>query len=450
MDVNKFYEELEKKAKDKGISEIEIYYQKKKEFNCKVFRGKVEKYQISEESGLSIRGMYNKRIGYYYTELLDTSFISEIVNSIIESSKNIEVLDEEITGEKITLINNDDYDLNLKAIDREDIIKKMIDAETELLSESNYIVDAPYNMFADIEYENILINSKGLKLNQKSNLYYCVLSALAKKEEQSKTSVNIFVNRNLDILDYKPIIKTVAKESIDLLSASSVESGIYDVVFRNDVASEILNSFYQIFSGEMRIKGLSLLDGKLGEKIGSDVLSIIDDPFNKEAIIKRTFDDEGTMTTKKTLVEDGIFKSFLHNKKTAKKTGEKNTGNGYRSSYKSTIDVSSTNLFIERGNSKLDEVIGSIEEGILIIDVQALHSGLSVISGDFSLPAQGYYIKNGVINRSVDSITVSGNILDLFANTVNICEDLKFYLPNGMGSVGSPSIHVKGINISGK
>jgi len=450
MDVNKFYEELEKKAIDKGISELEIYYQKKKEFNCKVFRGKVEKYQISEESGLSIRGMHNERIGYYYTELLDTSVINEIVNSIIESSKNIEVLDEEITGENITLTNNDDYDSDLKDIDREDIIKKMIDAETKLLSKSNYIVDAPYNMFADIEYENSLINSKGLKLNQKSNMYYCVLSALAKKGEQNKTAINIFVNRDLDVLNYKDIIKEVAKESTDLLSASSVKSGIYDIVFRNDVASEILNSFSPIFSGEMRIKGLSVLDGKLGEKVGSGVLSIIDDPFNKKAIIKRTFDDEGTMTTKKILVEDGIFKSFLHNKKTAKKTEEKNTGNGYRSSYKSTIDVSSTNLFIEQGNSKLDEVIKDIEEGILIIDVQALHSGLSVVSGDFSLPAQGYYIKNGVIDGSVDSITVSGNILDVFANIVTVCDDLKFYLPNGMGSVGSPSIHVKGINVSGK
>ena len=184
--------------------------------------------------------------------------------------------------------------------------------------------------------------------------------------------------------------------------------------------------------------------------MGNDLLTIIDSPFEKSAYIHRKFDDEGMLTKEKNLIESGVLKGYLHNSKTARKMNSENTGNAIRGSIKSSLGISHTNLFIKPNRGTLEEMIKEMENGILIIELQALHSGLNSISGDFSLPAQGYLIKSGEIVGAVDNITIAGNIMDVFNNVEKIGEDLEFYLPNNMGSVGSPSIMVKDINITGK
>ena len=68
----------------------------------------------------------------------------------------------------------------------------------------------------------------------------------------------------------------------------------------------------------------------------------------------------------------------------------------------------------------------------------------------FSLPVQGYFVENGKIKGSVDRIMISGNILDIFDSIKAVGNDLKFYIPNGMGSVGSPSLYIEKMNVSGK
>lgn len=444
--IEKFYFNLEKQAIEEGFESIEMFYQKNKEFTTKIFRSEIEKYQIAEESGISIRGMFDEKIGYYYSENIDETIIPDALQMMKESSKLIEIKDETILDDVQVIKDDSDY---FKFSDHSGLVEKMMGAEEDLKSKFEKIVDVPYNLYSDIESETTIMNSYGLNLNQKMSLYYYVISALAKNTERSKTSLQILTGResawNLEVA-----VNQIGMEATALLDAEPVESGTYELILKNNVAGEILNAFSGIFSGEMVVKGISVLKDRLNEQIGSKALTIVDDPSSENALIHRAFDDEGTKTDYKAIIDQGKLLRFLQNSKTAKKLGMDRTGNAYRSSIQSQLGISHTNMYIKPGDYKFEDLVSEVKKGIIVTDVQALHSGLNPISGDFSLPVQGYLVEGGLVKGTVDQITISGNVIDLFQSLEKVADDLKFYLPNGMGSVGSPSLYINKINVAGK
>ena len=191
---------------------------------------------------------------------------------------------------------------------------------------------------------------------------------------------------------------------------------------------------------------VSLLKGKEGEIIASPIVTIIDDPLMNDGLASAPFDDEGVATFTKALVSEGKLVTLLHNLKTANKQGVKTTGNGFKSSYASSIGVSESNLYLQEGKMTFDQLMSEIGEGVIITDLAGLHSGANVVSGDFSLAAKGFYVENGKKTFPVEQITVAGNYFDLLKNIVVIGNDLKFPMSN----IGSPSVIVEGLSIAGK
>ena len=101
--IELFYNELQEKAIKMGFESIEIFFKKTLEFSTKIFRGEIEKYQNTEESGISIRGIYKGKIGYYYSEKIDEEIIEDALLMIIDNSELIEVKDEMILKDKFEI-----------------------------------------------------------------------------------------------------------------------------------------------------------------------------------------------------------------------------------------------------------------------------------------------------------------------------------------------------------
>ena len=180
--------------------------------------------------------------------------------------------------------------------------------------------------------------------------------------------------------------------------------------------------------------------------IASEVVTIIDDPLMDGGLASAPFDDEGVATFTKGLVSNGKLVTLLHNLKTAHKQGVKTTGNGFKSSYASSVGVSESNLYLQKGSMSFDDLMKEIGEGVIITDLAGLHSGANTVCGDFSLAAKGFYVEGGKKSFPVEQITLAGNYFDLLKNIVSIGDDLKFPMSN----VGSPSVIVEGLSIAGK
>jgi PmbA protein len=154
-------------------------------------------------------------------------------------------------------------------------------------------------------------------------------------------------------------------------------------------------------------------------------------------------------TRTKTVIENGKLKTFLHNLKTAKKDGVESTGNASRASFKAPVGISPTNFFIQPGELSYEDMIKRMGDGLIIIDVQGLHSGANPVSGDFSLGAYGYLVEKGQIVRPVEQITVAGNFFTLLETVEEIGSDLKFGRPSPGGYVGSPTLLVRHLSVAG-
>lgn len=189
-----------------------------------------------------------------------------------------------------------------------------------------------------------------------------------------------------------------------------------------------------------------MLKDKIGEDIGSSKFTLVDDPFASEGFNSSTFDDEGTATKYKKIIDNGNLKTYLYNWKSANKDNVASTGNGFRNSYKSSVSTSATNLYVEKGDKSLDEIFETVDSGVYITDLQGLHSGLNPVSGDYSLSANGYEIENGKIKRPINQITIAGNFFETLRDIEEIGNDLRF----SMNGVGSPAIKVKKLAIAGE
>jgi len=190
--------------------------------------------------------------------------------------------------------------------------------------------------------------------------------------------------------------------------------------------------------------GKSVFCGKIEHHVVNDSLNIIDDGLIPEKFGSTPFDAEGVPTSKKVLIEKGILKSLMHNQYTAKRAGfEKSTGNAVRTDR--GITVGPTNLYIDTDRDKIspEEIIKVVDKGVYIIEVMGMHTA-NPVSGDFSVGISGIYIEKGEFKYPVKETVISGNILEVFKNIKAVGNDLNFF-----GNIGSPTLLVEGIDISG-
>lgn len=450
MDMKNIIDKLFAEGKKQGMKEMEVYYGDGSSLTLKVFEKELDGYSLSKSEGLSFRGVYNGKMGYSYTEKVDETSIELLVKGAIENAKVIDSEDEELIYEgskEYKEVNN--FNEALESVKEKDKIEFVKELESECFKIDKRITSVETCVYGDGYGETVMSNTKGLYLQEKSNIVYTYVVVIAKESEDIKTGFAYRAGNDFSKFIAKEVAEEAVKEALSQLGATSIKSGDYTIVLRNNASADMLESFTGIFSAENVQKDLSLLKGKLNEKIGSDKFTIIDDPFMEVGLSSKSFDGEGVACKYKKIIDKGVLKTYLHNLKTAKKDGVETTGNASKSSYKSPIDISPTNFYIDKGDKSFDEIISSIEKGILITELQGLHSGLNTISGDFSLAALGFEIENGKIKRPVEQITVAGNYFDMIKNIEEVGTDLKFGLP-GDAYIGSPSLKIKKLSVSGE
>ncbi len=450
MDLNKFKDKLFARGQEYNFSEMELYKNKNRSFNLRVFNQEIDHYAINEDEGFALRALKDGKMGYAYTEKLDQQSVNILLRDV---SQNAEIIDkkeeEEIYAGSEEYKDFDPYQEKLASYQPEEKIKLLKQLEKEALERDERISSVNYCLYSDLEFAEKIINSKGLDLAFRNNIAYMYISVVAREKDQIKTASRFFITQDFEEFDAVKLAHQAADEAISLFGASPIASGSYPVILRYDVAADFLAAFSSTLSAENVQKGLSLFKGKIGQKVASDNLIIVDDPFFEKGFQVTPFDGEGVATACKNVIENGVLTTFLHNLKTARKDGVKSTGNAYRGSHKSYIDIAPSNMYIKPGETDQETMISSISEGVLVTELQGLHSGTNAVSGDFSLGAAGFYIKDGQIERPVEQITIAGNFLEMLKEIEVIGEDLKMSIP-GSSHIGAPSLKITSLDIAGE
>ncbi|QSX06116.1 TldD/PmbA family protein [Sedimentibacter sp. zth1] len=432
-------------GKQLGLQDMEISYNSDTSFDIGIFKQEIDNYSLSDNNKLSLKVIYNGKLGNSYTEKIDETSIEMLVNEAIENAKIISSSDEvEIFAGSKNYTSVNTYNENSEKVSDIDKINFAKKAEEIAYSLDKRIVQVQDCMYIDGTEESILANTKGLNLQNKSNYVLSYIGVVANDGKQIKSSYSFACGRDFSKLDPEEMATEAVKKALSMLGAKSIKSGNYPIIIKNETMGDLLSSLTSIFSAENVQKNLSLLKDKLNKKIASSMLTIVDDPFMECGLASRSYDSEGAACTYKKLIDKGILKSYLYNLKTAKKDNVETTGNSLGSSR-----IGPSNFYIENGNNSLENIMNSVKEGLLITGLDGLHAGLNAISGDFSLSASGYLIENGTIKHPVEQITVAGNFFEMIKSIEDIANDLKFGLP-GESYIGSPSIKFKGLAVAGE
>ena len=441
------YQDIIKKGLELGLEEIELYSQNSEGNTVKLFNGELANYNSNNTFGMSIRGLYNGKMAYVYTETLEEEAIDELLKQLIENAKSLNSDEEEHVyagGAEYTHVDELVADYKEHGLtEKVDLLKEI---EGNIKAKDPRIVQVGYCQYVENSSCVKIVNSKGLDLERKSSYMVAVLGAVASDGTNTTMGFAQDINVKFNEIEKERLVNEASEAALGSLGAGRVESGEYPVVFNRDVATDIIQAFSSIFSGEAALRKVSILVDKIGTKVFGENINIIDDPFCKDAIIKTPFDDEGVPCFTKHVVENGVFKGFLHSLKTARYFNQEATGNGFKQGVAGSVSTSPTNMYLVPGEKSEDEIIATIEKGIYVTEVGGLHAGLNPISGAFNVQATGYMIENGKKTSPVTLFVVSGNFFEM----MNDIEYIANNLSKRFVGVAAPSFKVRKLMVSGK
>lgn len=444
-----FLEQLLDRAGRAGFSAAEVYLASGRGLEVRLFERKLDHYEHGSQCGLCFRGLVDGKMGYAFSELLEEQSIPFLLE---EAAANAAILDEQeledlFAGEPCQPART--WSDELAAIGPARMIEAAAALEDAALTYDRRISGVDYALSEYRESERLIANTLGLQVSQKSNLLLAYGSVKAQEGQSIKKGSELWQGRSQTALDPAAVGREAARRAVVQLGARPVPSGTYDVLFDRQAAADLLQTFLPVFFADKIQQGLSMLNGKIGQPLGSSVLTLIDEPFCPASYYQPAFDSEGAATRRKLLLTQGVLTAVLHNRKTARREQTQTTGNGFKPSYQSAVQVAATNCYFAPGTASQAELMAPIARGLLITDLSGLHAGTNLVSGDFSLLAEGLLIEQGSCTVPVEQITVAGNFYQLLKQITAVGSDLWFDLPHANGQTGSPSLLAEGLDISG-
>ncbi len=424
----------------KGLSDIEVFVTREKSLQLKVYQQKLEDHTISDVESIRIRGVYEGKLASVSFEHTNDETAEYMIEQLIENVKALTVSEPAIIYE-----GSDNYpevepsDFDFSQVPVTDKINMLKEIEAGILK-SPLAKTVQQTGYVESVNTTTIVNSKGLNLSRNANYAYIFAGGVFEKDDDIKTEFYVNIGKDFETFDAQEVINEVVSSGEKKVGGTSVPTKRYPTVLSNKIFSQMLGMFSSTFNGQSALRNLTKLKDKVGEQVLGKNISIIDDPLSKEAPFQMPFDDEGVACHTRYVFKDGVFEGFLHNLKTAKMFNVEPTGNGFGNG------INPTNLYLVPGEQSFDELIKPIEEGIYITDISGLHAGANAVSGEFSMQASGYKISNGVIDHPVKMVVASGNFFDMLNHVKGLGNDLKF----SISSIGSPSVYLESLAISGE
>ena len=253
-----------------------------------------------------------------------------------------------------------------------------------------------------------------------------------------------------------------AREAVRLaltnLEAQPAPAGTMTVVLGSGWPGVLLHeAIGHGLEGDFNRKGTSAFAGRMGQRVASPGVTVVDDGTLPGRRGSLNMDDEGTPTQCTTLIEDGILVGFMQDKLNARLMGVASTGNGRRESYAHLPMPRMTNTYMLAGDRDPAEIIASVERGLYAVNFGG--GQVDITSGKFVFSAsEAYLIENGRVGHPVKGATLIGNGPDVLTRVSMIGNDLA--LDQGVGTcgkegqsvpvgVGQPTLRVDGLTVGG-
>jgi PmbA protein len=433
---------IEKSAADAG----EVFLQKSEGVNIEVRDQAVERLRNTQAAGYALRLVVDGRMAFVSSSDMREESLERTV------AKGVDLARYSSAAEHNVFPAPSDEDVSVEAFD-EKIDSVSIDQKVGLLKDIEtlcFAYDPLISKMEGVDYsdrktETVIANTEGLLSSKISTSFEFGASVIAEKNGDVENGWEGMQSRYFDSLDSpSEIASSACRKAISGLGATTVSTRDVPVIFDRTVAYTVLAHLLRMVNGESIAAGTSMLKDRIGDRIASDLVTVVDDPTLPGLPGSRPFDDEGTPSRRNVLIEEGILKGFLFDVATGLKAGVSSTGNAGRGGFRGLPGVGSTNYYLKAGDQAPEDIVKTTAMGLHVTSLAGWWVGINPTTGDFSSGAKGFWVENGAAVHPVKNVTIASNILTMLAGIDAVGTNLL----HRFGTVG-PTFRVSEMKVGG-
>ncbi len=441
MDFNIDYDKVISAALKNGGQFGEVYIEDSTATTLTCENKELEKAVSGVDSGAAIRIIHDNKTVYGYTNEISQDSLIKLAGGLSEAvrsgSYDKDVILNEVSPRFLNPV--------VKSLDGtaiSDKIALVTLANGVVWKADSHIVKAKV-MYKD-ETKNILIaNSNGeFVANKKSQVVFLIQVVLKDGDvlQTGYEAVGGFCG--FEFFDAVSVeeasLKAVAR-GVKMLRAKPVKAGAMPVILSAEAGGTMVHEAVgHGLEADLVEMGLSVYKGKVGQKIASELVTVVDDATIPGKRGSFSFDDEGILSQKTVLIENGVLKGYMYDRLTAMKDHAASTGNGRRESYRMRPIVRMTNTLIMPGDTAPEDIISSVRDGLYVMKMGG--GQVNTTNGDFVFEVlEAHMIRDGGIAEPVRGVTLTGNGPAALSNIDMVGNDLGYSIGTcGKDGQGAP------------
>lgn len=457
-------ESIVEKGLSEGASFCEIRYFEERSNSISVENGVARALSSGILRGVGVRVIVNGRWGFASTNIPTKESIERALKDALGGAKSIVAH----AGEEAKIVEakpsidsvTHNVKINPDDISPEEKVKRVLELEGTARTFSDRIKDT-FVTYRDVVTKVAVCNSFGTFVEETTPRTQISCRVIAKEGDNMQEGYEVLGNvagyELIENIDVKNFSIRAAKKAVSLLSAHSPPRGTYTVVVDPRVGGLFVHEAIGHNSeGDLVFSGQSIISDKLGKKVASSLVSIIDDP-TKMNYGHFIYDHEGTKAKPHTIIKNGVLVGFLHSLETAAKIGGEPEGSARAQSHHYPPIVRMSNTYLAPGNMTLEEILEDIDCGIYLSGSQ--YGYVESQKGQFTCKVEeAWMIIDGELSEHLRDVAISGLTLEALKNITAVGKDLIIGMPGMCGKsgqsmyvdTGSPHFRIDGIVVGGR
>jgi len=432
-----------KEALKQKADEAEAYASLERESEVFIENNDLKQVKSHKIGSIGIRVFVKNSLGFASVNSLEKNKVLDAVNKAIKiaqvSPKNKH---NRLPEKNSVAMLKGIYDSNAEGFEPADATKFAIEMlKTAKSYDPRVSVDS--GTFNSSILTHALCNSNKIELEEMISVFsWNIMGMAIDGSDVSNFDFQFNGTHSVKDIDVIATVEDFAKTVMKSLNARKIESLKGSMLLGPNAGYELIQSVltFAINSNNVQ-KKISRFAKKIGKKVASNKLTVVDDATFTDGLAAESFDREGVSHKKNIIIDKGVLKRYIYNTYTAGKDRTKSTGNASGST-SSPPSVGSTNIIFERGNRDLDHLISEIKKGVMI---NRFSGNVNPVNGDFSgVVKGGHLIKNGSVVCPVKEVMVAGNVFDSLKNISGLSRERKKIFDSFL-----PYIAVEGISFTG-
>lgn len=426
--------------------QMEVVLGRSTSTSVKVYGGDVESFTSAGSNGAGVRVVRDGRQGFAHCGSVD---MEVLVETLAEARDNLQFSERDewlavAEPDGVEPVVQNGWSDAVVDFPTEDKIRLALELEAQVCGIDPRVANARSTGFSDGWGATVVASTNGVLIGERGASCSVSTQPLARDGDETQSGWAADATRDPAELDLERVAAEAVERAVRLLGATKPPSMRTTMLLDPRLALTLVGLVAGMLSAEAVIKGRSPFADRVGERIASPLLTLVDDPTRTESLAAETWDGEGLACRPTPLLLDGTLQGFLHNSYTARRSGTVSTGSAVRG-VRSLAGAGPQLLVVSPGERSFDALVASIDDGVLVTSFSGLHSGVNPVSGDFSVGADGLRIRNGVIAEPVREMTVASTMQRLLLDIREVGGDFE-WVQRGSGAC---SLVIDDVAISG-